>query len=338
MRVLAIGGTGFIGRHIVRLLVDAGQQIAVFHRGETKVEFPAAVTTISGDRLAFAESLPEFERFSPEVVLDVVPYTEQQALDLVQTFANRAKRLVVLSSIDVYRNYDGLRGVSNAPPDPVPLTEESPVRAKLYPYRGTEMEFRYREEYDKILVERAVMQRTELTATVLRLPAVYGPGDRHHRLREYLLRMEDGRPKILLGEREAGWSWSRAYVVDVAAAIALAVMDERAANRIYNVGEKDRFDERGWVEEIARAGGWSGEVVTLPDDELPPHLQEPYDWSHELFADTSRIREELGFSESVSREDALAKTIDWERPLLADVERPDYDAEDAAIARAGRGG
>jgi nucleoside-diphosphate-sugar epimerase len=39
-----------------------------------------------------------------------------------------------------------------------------------------------------------------LPGTVLRLPTVYGPGDYQHRLFEYLKRMDDGRPAILLGE------------------------------------------------------------------------------------------------------------------------------------------
>jgi nucleoside-diphosphate-sugar epimerase len=58
---------------------------------------------------------------------------------------------------------------------------------------------------------------------VVRLPAVYGPGDKQHRLLPYVRRMDDERPAVLLTTDQAGWRWTRGYVVNVAAAIALAV-------------------------------------------------------------------------------------------------------------------
>ena len=44
-------------------------------------------------------------------------------------------RYVVLSSGDVYRNYDGLQRRYDGPPDPTPLSEDAPLREQLYPYR-----------------------------------------------------------------------------------------------------------------------------------------------------------------------------------------------------------
>src|SRR5258708_19715971 len=75
----------------------------------------------------------------------------------------------------------------------------------------------------------------DLPGTVLRLPMVYGPGDYQHRLFSYLKRMDDNRPVILLDEAEAQWRWTHGYVENVADAIALALTDELAPDRIYNV-------------------------------------------------------------------------------------------------------
>ena len=83
------------------------------------------------------------------------------------------------------------------------------------------------------------MGAPDLLGTVLRLPAVYGPGDYQHRLFAYVKRMDDWRPAVLLGEGMASWRWTHGYVEDMASAIALAVTDERAAERVYNVGEQD---------------------------------------------------------------------------------------------------
>lgn len=191
------------------------------------------------------------------------------------------------------------------------------------------------DDYDKILVERIVLGDSSIVGTILRLPMVYGVGDYQHRLRPYLRRMDDGRPAILLGESEARWRGNRGYVENVAAAIALAVTDDRAAGRIYNVGETDPPCERDWVREIGRAVGWSGRVVTLPNEQLPEHLRSTTKFDQHVVVDTSRIRRELGYSEPVPRDEAIRRTIAWERanqPSNGDDTKFDYAAEDAALA------
>ena len=83
------------------------------------------------------------------------------------------------------------------------------------------------------------MSEPELPGTILRFPMVYGPCDRQHRTFEYLKRMDDGRPVILLDEGQAEWRWTKGYVENLALAVVLAVTDERAAGRIYHVGERE---------------------------------------------------------------------------------------------------
>src|SRR3970282_2665714 len=109
MRVLGIGAAGFIGRHVVSRLVEQGHDVAVLHRGRTMNSLPDGVLSIPGNRDRLDDSRAGLESFAPDVVLDVIPYTEQQARGLVAAFRGRTARIVALSSADVYRNYDGLR-------------------------------------------------------------------------------------------------------------------------------------------------------------------------------------------------------------------------------------
>jgi nucleoside-diphosphate-sugar epimerase len=86
---------------------------------------------------------------------------------------------------------------------------------------------------------------SDLTATVLRLPMVYGPGAREavkRRFFAYLKRFDDRRPAILLDERTARWRAPWGYTGDVAEAVRLVVENERTAGEIYNVGESDGLD------------------------------------------------------------------------------------------------
>ncbi|PQJ34806.1 hypothetical protein BSZ35_09510 [Salinibacter sp. 10B] len=336
MRILVIGATGFIGTPLVHQLVRKDHEIVVFHRGETDADLPESVRHLHGDRNALAEHRDAFEQESPDVVIDVVPYTEAHAQRVVDVFGDITDRLVVVSSSDVYRNYDGWRGVSDHDPDPVPLDEEAPLREKLYPYRGHEgLGFDYARDYEKILVERVVMRAPNLAGTVLRLPAVYGPGDTQHRLVRHLRRMDDDRPAILMDEGEADWRWTHGYVENVAAAIACAAADGRADSCIYNVGEVETPTTVERIHRLARVVGWCGDVVPVPSKELPEHLQGPGDWRYELATDTRRMRAELEYEPPVTKTEALRRTVEWERDHWDEDEMPDpdYEAENAVWKR-----
>lgn len=336
MKVFVIGGTRFIGPRVVRRLAEGGHEVTVFHRGRTAADLPEEVERIEGDRRRLEEYEDELRALAPEVIVDMVPMNEHDARGVMSVFREIARRVVAISSVDVYRAYDIVRGLHSGPPDPVPLKEDSPLRERLYPYEREEIE-----EYEKILVERVVLGSEGPSGTVLRLPMVYGPNDYMHRMHPYLKRMEDGRQAILLEEGLASWRWTMGYVEDVAAAIALATTNERAAGRVYNVGEPDALTHEEWVRSIGRAAGWSGEVITVSRERLPKHLDwglenTDQDWS----VDTSRLRRELGYAESFSREEAVQRTVEWERANppsgIYPPESFDYAAEDAALAALNR--
>jgi nucleoside-diphosphate-sugar epimerase len=336
MRVLVLGGTRFIGAYAVRRLVERGHEVTVFHRGEHNAPLPGAVQHIHGDRTRLSEYAYEFRGLAPDVVLDMRALSEADGQTLLAVFKGITGRLVVISSGDVYRAYDRLRKKDPGPPDPTPLTEDSPLRDKLYPYRdmtaGPEDPMY---SYDKILLERAAMSNPDLPATVLRLPMVFGPGDYQHRLYSVLKRMMDRRPFILLPEAVAGWRGLRGYVEDMAEAIALCVVSEQAAGRTYHVADQDTVTEREWVEQIARAAGWRGKIIVLPDEQLPAHLRHDYDFTQDWSLDSARIRKELGYRDITPHEVAMERTVEWEGanpPEKIDEAEFDYAAEDAVVA------
>ena len=337
MRVLMIGGTGFIGRHVVRRLIEAGNSVTLFHRGQTNPELPATVDHISGDRSELQSFASDFKRIAPDVTLDMICYNKQEATELVAALDSTCDRLLVASSMDVYRSYGLLLGLERGSPETGPLNEDSPLRETEYPHRGNpESPADFANYYEKRHVEQVVTSASSLRATILRLPAVYGPGDKYHRTFEYLKRMDDGREKILLEKSRAQWRWTRGYVENVADAIALAVTDDRSAGRIYNVGEPDALSEAEWIRSIGEAAGWRGEVVTLPREEMPAHLDFHFNWEHQLECDTNRIRTDLGYVERLPRGEAMRRTIEWERahpPDEMDAASFNYAAEDDLLKR-----
>jgi nucleoside-diphosphate-sugar epimerase len=260
MRVLVIGGTRFIGPHVVRRLRELGADVTLLHRTNC-----GDATHIHADRSQAAGRW--------DAIVDMFAMTEGDA----KAIANVEGRVVVASSADVYRQYDRMRGQDGTDSDPLPLPEDAPLRVNLFPYGG---------EYEKILVERVIRERG---GTILRLPAVYGQGDQ--RMREWIGAI------VSMSEAQSHWRWTRGYVENVADAIALATVDERAAGKVYNVGDVDAPTEWDWVEMLG------GRVNIVKESPLP------FDWRYALVTDTSAIRRDLGYAERVPREEAIARTI-----------------------------
>jgi nucleoside-diphosphate-sugar epimerase len=325
VRVLVLGGTGFIGSRVTRLLAQHDHEVTVVHRGTTSFEAPATVRQVL---LPFAELSDRLERLTslrPELVLDMVPYLDKQGHGILH-FRGVVDRGVAVTSGDVYRAFGRLWRSEPGPPDPVPLTEDSPLREKPAPEHG--------DGYDNVDVEVAVAAERDLRATVLRLPPTHGPGDPQHRPAAYVKRMLDGRPAILIDSARASWRWSRGYVDNVAAAIVVAVEDERAAGRVYNVSSPRAESEAAWIRRIARVVGWEGEVVALAAEKLPVQLRTPHDYRQDFVLDSSRLRRELGYTEVIGEDEGLAATVAWERENLPGTLVVDYAAEDEALASA----
>ena len=338
MRVLVIGGTNFIGPHVVRRLAGMGHEVTVYHTGAHEADMPAAVRHVHDERARIPVSgIADGARDpAPDVVVHMAPIAERDTRVVMDAFAGVAGRVVALSSGDVYRAYGRLIRTEPGEPDPAPLAEDAPLREGRYPLRGRTPSG---DEYDKILAEEVILGCSGLPGTVLRLPFVYGPGD-GGRLFEHVKRMDDGRRVIPLAEDVAAWRSSWAYVENVAEAIALAVADERSAGRVFNVAEPEPISTADWVRRVGVAAGWDGEVVVVPKGALPADPDGETDFRQDLTLDSGRIRHELGYAEPVPREEALRRTVAWHRanpPVEIDPARFDYAAEDAALALSGRG-
>lgn len=288
MRVLVIGGTGFIGSHVVRQLAQAGHAVVVLHRGRTEAELPVSVRHLHCvESTEPRQSIPEKAlHFAPDAVIHTVAMTQEHARNAVSALRNYAGRLVVLSSGDVYLAYGRFTQLEPGPIEPMPLREDSPLRTVLHPYRAkaessTEMLY----HYEKILVEKEVLGDALLPGTVLRLPKVYGPGSNAdfatvHRYRRY-----------------PHWRWTHGYVENVAAAIVLAACHPQAAGGIFNVGE-------------AVTPTMGERLACLPPSNLPEDDSGMFDFRQDMVYDTRRIREELGYREIVDFVEGIRRTTD----------------------------
>jgi nucleoside-diphosphate-sugar epimerase len=305
VRVTLLGGTGFIGHHLANSLLEAGADVSVIHRGTTPTRVPG-LRCLTADRRDTAMLRNALAIAAPSVLIDMTAYRAGDIIGLLPALPPSLERLVVISSGDVYWTYGAFLGLTSGLAPTVALGEEGPLRDRLYPYRDRaegpdDLLF----EYDKILVEQAALAGAAAPVTILRLPMVYGPGDRQRRVGIYLHRFRADPSTLRINAAEAGWRCTRGYVEDVAWAIRLAALDPRASGRTFNLGEADALTQLEWVGAIAAAAQWPGAV--LADVSEPPSM--PANWQIPLVTETGCIRRVLGYEEPIGRKEGLRRSV-----------------------------
>lgn len=103
MTILVTGATGLVGRHVVDLLVQAGESVRVLTRDPAKAGFPNGVEVVRGDLLEPASLVPAFEGVS-KLFLFPRPETAAEVVDLAKQAGVR--RVVVLSAAAVTLGFD----------------------------------------------------------------------------------------------------------------------------------------------------------------------------------------------------------------------------------------
>jgi nucleoside-diphosphate-sugar epimerase len=320
LRIALIGGTRFIGRAVVEDLAAAGHSLLLVHRGETEPDGLPDAEHIHTDRADLARHADALAAFRPDAALDCRAMSRTDA-EIAFSALPRGIRLVVLSSIDVYRAFGALN--QDRETDPVPIDEDSPVRSERYPYRDL---MPGREEYDKLDVEDVYLPRG---ATSLRLPMVYGERDYQRREEFILRRVRAGRNRIPFG---AGtWLACRGYVRDLAHGIRLALEKPVAEGEALNLCEDKTYSVRMWSRMILDAAGYEAELVRVADDLLPPDLAETGTMPQHIIATSARARALLGWRTS-DLEKCITASVRWHLEHPPQDPDNDFALDDRALA------
>ena len=165
LRILVLGGTGFIGPHMVREALRRGHTVELFNRGRTNDDLFPDLATYLGDRDSGLDSL-KGGRW--DVVIDNSGYVPRHVADSARLLAPLADHYVFISSISVYADFGQ------------PMPEDAPVGTLA----DESVEDVTNETYGplKALCERrAAEQFGEERLAVLRPTYICGPGDRTDR-------------------------------------------------------------------------------------------------------------------------------------------------------------
>ncbi|MDR0703939.1 MAG: NAD-dependent epimerase/dehydratase family protein [Planctomycetaceae bacterium] len=303
MKILVIGGTNFIGPVTAEQLTLSGHEVILFHRSiATNIQY----RQIQGDRNNIDDVSRALEIAEPDVIIDMIALFQHQINILEQALQGKKQRVIILSSMDVYKAYEVFFGLSEASVVSVPFDEYSPLREVFYPYRG-KLETDFANDYEKIFVEQAALQSPVIDVIILRLGMVYGRNDPNHRFREPVKKMSQNIKQIELPEDTACFRSSKCYVKDAAYGIKLAA-ESNICNEIYNLAAQETPTELEWYQEIAKLLNWRGNiVVTQKNSDL-----NTINLKQHLIADTTKIRKQLCYKEIFSTLEGLDDTIRWE--------------------------
>ena len=100
MRLLVLGGTGFVGRHIVEDALTRGHEVTLLNRGRTAPGLFPGVELLRGDR---AGDLRALDGAGPwDAAIDVTGYRPEEVAASSRRLADRVRRLTFISTISVY--------------------------------------------------------------------------------------------------------------------------------------------------------------------------------------------------------------------------------------------
>ena len=104
MRVLILGGTKYLGRHLAEQALQAGHDVTLFNRGRTGTELFPGVPSLIGDRTADGDpaGLTALGTGSWDTVFDFSGFHPRQVAATARLLAPRIGQYVFVSSIAVY--------------------------------------------------------------------------------------------------------------------------------------------------------------------------------------------------------------------------------------------
>ena len=183
LRILFLGGTGFIGPHMVRYAMYRGHDVTLFNRGRTAPELFPGVETLIGDRDGQLDSL---RGGTWDAVIDNSGYVPRHVRDSAELLRDNVGRYLFTSTGSVY-NFDQDELTEDAELLPI----DDPTSEDVDRYYGPL----------KVLCENAVTDTYGERGTVVRLHVVAGPGDPTDRFTYWPVRIDHGGEIIAPGNQ-----------------------------------------------------------------------------------------------------------------------------------------
>jgi nucleoside-diphosphate-sugar epimerase len=326
MKILVIGGTQFIGRHLVPSLLKAGHEVSLLHR-KASHEYGKKVTNLVADRNDLNQMKSAIQGKSFDAVFDNAydweKGTPASAVDgLARQLNGNVGRYIFMSSVAAYG--DGLNhheGDALAPDD----HPDAYIR-------------------NKAMSERALFrlhQRFGTPVVTVRPPYIYGPSNPFYREQFFWDRIRDKRPVILPGDGRRLMQF--VFVRDLVDACIRLLDAPNVHGHAFNIANPRPLTQAEVLDALVGAAGKPASVVRIPREYIlraGGHPHGPHLYFGAMFdlppitTIISKAQRVLGFKPT-SFDAGLKETYKW---YLRHHTRPrgDYSFEDHLLSRVQR--
>jgi 2'-hydroxyisoflavone reductase len=187
MKLLILGGTRFVGRHITQTALDRGHTVTLFNRGRSNPDLFPTAEKLVGDR---GVDLGPLRGRRWDAVIDVNGYVPRHVREAAQLLANAVDHYTFISTISVYSQMDIPNQDENAPLATIDNSETEEVTGESYGAL-------------KVLCEQAAEQIMPGRTLIIRPGFVVGPHDTTDRFTSWLRRIQQGGEMLAPGDPAA---------------------------------------------------------------------------------------------------------------------------------------
>ncbi len=288
MRVLIIGGTGVISTGITPRLIERGDEVVIFNRGNTPPEFTGDYEVITGDRSDFESFERTMQSQDPfDCVIEMIGFTPDEVQSDIRAFKGRTSQFIFCSTVDVYTK----------PAEAYPITESMERDpSPTFPYA-----------FDKAACERLLEAEhgDDFPVTLIRPAHTYS---RHHLLHTFkdgsywIDRMRKSMPVIVHGDGQS--FWGSTHRDDVARAFVNAVGNSATIGEDYHITAEEWLTWNRYYQLAAEAAGApEPELVHIPTDLLvkavPQASWSGMNFQYDNIFDNSKAIRDLSFEYTI---------------------------------------
>ena len=329
MKYLVVGGTRYIGRIVVERLLERGDDVTVYSRGNARPGWWDRVDHLIGDRTDAADLRSKLRVRSFDAVIDTQAYRREDVETAVRALEGNAGRYLFVSTGSVYM--DGMLDFRNHVP-----FRESDVDWSTIGYDYPEGEDPY--AVGKRHCEKWLNENSSLPYTIVRIPATMGWDDETHRMWWWVQRALDGGPIVVPAEENA--AFRTLYSEDAADNWLRAIASPAAVNQTYHIAMQEIMTAQRWADTVWRAAGTSGSLAYAPravidrDESLRgylPPLCKAYPYVHDL----SKAERDFGYA-TTPVDTWMKKTVDWYRESYEGGDSDGYERRDRETALAAK--
>lgn len=302
MKLLILGGTAFLGRHLVEQALLAGHEVTLFNRGQTNPDlFAGQVEKVIGDRATDLKLLSN-QRF--DACIDPSGYLPGDLATAGAELADQVNRYVFISSISVYPRF--VEGM-----DESGELDSLPADASSTEYEN--------QHYGalKVLCERAIEEAMPGRVLQVRSGLIVGPYDPTHRFTYWPVRVEAG--GRLLAPVGPGFPIQMIHAADQARWILHMLETDQMG--VFNVtSDKGTYTLGEVIDATLALTGSNAEPVWVPgefllDQNVGPWMELPL-WLPDAALNMSRVSAAKAVESGLSLMplvDIIDSTLQWYR-------------------------